>query len=81
MNSPAEQNQTRRLWKQTYGYQREQIGEKDGLGLWNWHMHMEVYGMTGQWRHTIYSIGNSTQYSAIIYMEKESEKEWMCVYV
>ena len=25
--------------------------------------------------------GNSTQYSVIIYMGKESEKEWMCVRV
>ena len=29
----------------------------------------------------LYSTGNSTKYSAIIYIGKESEKEWMCVYV
>ena len=29
----------------------------------------------------LYSTGNSTQYSVITYMEKESEKEYMCVYV
>ena len=29
----------------------------------------------------LYRTGNSTQYSVITYMEKESEKEWMCVYV
>ena len=28
-----------------------------------------------------YSTGNSTQYSMVTHMEKESEKEWMCVYV
>ena len=22
---------------------------RDGLRLWGWHMHMEVYGMIGQW--------------------------------
>ena len=22
---------------------------RGGLGVWNWHMHVEVYGMTGQW--------------------------------
>jgi len=29
----------------------------------------------------LYSTENSTQYAEIIYMGKESEKEWMCVYV
>ena len=23
-------------------------GGRDGLGVWDWHMHTEVYGMTGQ---------------------------------
>ena len=32
-------------------------------------------------RDLLYSIGNSTQYSVIFYMEKESGKECMCVYV
>ena len=27
------------------------------------------------------SIGNSTHHSVIIYVGKESEKEWMCVYI
>ena len=22
---------------------------KDGLGVWDWHMHTEIYGMTSQW--------------------------------
>ena len=22
---------------------------RDGLGVWDWHMHTEVYGMIGQW--------------------------------
>ena len=29
----------------------------------------------------LYSTGNSTQYSVISYMGKESEKEWIYVYV
>ena len=29
----------------------------------------------------LYSTGNSTKYSVIIYIGKESEKEWMCVRV
>ena len=29
----------------------------------------------------LYSIGNSSQYSVMTYMEKESKKEWKYVYV
>ena len=29
----------------------------------------------------LYSTGNSTQYFVIIYMGKDSEKEWICVYM
>ena len=29
----------------------------------------------------LYSTGNSIQYFVIIYMGKDSEKEWMCIYV
>ena len=29
-----------------YGCQR--VGERDGLGVWVWHMHIVVYGMDGQ---------------------------------
>ena len=28
-----------------------------------------------------YNTENSTKYSVIIYVEKESEREWICVYV
>ena len=24
-------------------------GGRDGLGLWDWHMHTEIYGIIGQW--------------------------------
>jgi len=24
-------------------------GGGDGLAVWDWHMHTEVFGMTGQW--------------------------------
>ena len=26
----------------------DRYGRRDGLGVWEWHMHTEVYGMTGQ---------------------------------
>ena len=48
MNLFAEQKQTHRLWKQTYGYHRGQMVGREGLVAWGWHMHTEVYGMIGQ---------------------------------
>ena len=53
---------------------------RDGLGVWDWPMHTVVYGMTAQWGPAVQQ-GNSTEYPVIIYMVKESEKEWMCEYV
>ena len=45
----AEQKQTHRHRKQTYGYQRGQVRGWEGwTWVWDWHMHTEVYGMTGQ---------------------------------
>ena len=32
-----------RFRKQTYGYQRKNIGGKDGLGGWDWHIHTTIY--------------------------------------
>ena len=43
-------------------------------------MHTLLYRMDSQWGPP-YSTGNSTQYSVIIYMGKESEKEWIWVYI
>ena len=43
-------------------------------------MPTEVYGMIGQWG-PAYDTGMSTQEFVIIYVGKESEREWMCVYV
>ena len=45
-------------------------GRRDGLGVWDWHMHTEASG------DLLYSTEKSTQYSMIIYMGKESEREW-----
>ena len=46
--------ETHRLWK-TYGYQSRQVGVggRYGLGVWDWHMYPETYGMTDQWEHAI----------------------------
>ena len=43
------------------------------------HLFILVHGMTGQWRPAVYSMGNSTQYSVMVCVGKESEKEWMCI--
>ena len=34
--------------KQTYGYQRENVGERDKLGSWNQHIHMTIYKIAMQ---------------------------------
>ena len=51
---------------------------RDGLEVWDWHMHTEAYGMTGHWD-LLYSTENSTQYFVITYVGKESAREWICV--
>ena len=59
-------------------HMQKNLSWEGGLSVWDWHMHTEVYGMTGSW-------GRGTQgtppRSVIIYIGKESEKEWMCVNV
>ena len=49
MNLFIEQKQTHKLRKQTYGYQRGKMGEKDGFGTWDQHVNTILYGMGGQW--------------------------------
>ena len=52
MNLFAEQKQTQTL-KTNLGYQRGQVGGvdgRDGPGVWDWHMHAEVYGRIGHWQ-------------------------------
>ena len=81
MNLLTKKKQTHRHRKQTYGYQRGQVGggvgEMDwgfGIGICPlWYMEWLVNG------DLLYSPENPTQYSVIIYMGKESEKEWLCV--
>ena len=42
-------------------------------------IHPTIYKIDNQLAPTVYSTGNATQYSVIIYMGKEFEKE--CIYV
>ena len=79
MNLFSEQKQTHRLWK-TYGYPMGQVGDRrDGFGVWDWHMHTEVYGMIGQQGTAVEQ--RTTQYSVIIYMKEKNLKENGCMYV
>ena len=43
---------------------------RDKLGGWDKHIHTTVYKIDN--KNLLYSTGNSTQYSVITYMEKES---------
>ena len=49
----------------------DRCGRRDELGVWDWHMHTEVYGMIGQWgpARELYPIICDNLYG------KESERE------
>ena len=47
---------------------------------WDEYTHTTIYKTDNQ-QGPLYSTGNSTQYSVITYMRKESVKEWIYVYV
>ena len=42
--------QNHRLQKQIYGYQWGEVGGRDGLGVWDWLIHTDIYGSFGQMR-------------------------------
>ena len=68
----TKQEQTQRLHNQTYGYQRGNVwgwGYIRRLGLT--YTHCYIQNKEG----LLHSTGNSTQYSIIVYMGKETEKE------
>ena len=77
MNLFAEQEQIHRLWK-ACGYQRGQFG---GMDRWSRIGICTLRYM--EWLANgdlLYSTGNSAQCSGIIYVGKESEREWI-VYI
>ena len=79
MNLFTKRKQSNRCRKQTYGYQGIRAG-----GI-NWEIGTDMYilpyikQITN--KNLLYSTGNSTQYSVMAYMGKESKKEWIYVYV
>ena len=56
-------------------------GGRDKLEGWDWYIHTLLYIKYIANKDLLYSTGNSTQYSVMAYMGKESKKEWMYVYV
>ena len=77
MNLFTKQKQSHRCRKQTYGYQGirgEEINCKIGVDTYTLLYIKQIN------KNLLYSTGNSTQYSVMIYMGKESKKEWMYVY-
>ena len=61
-------------------YQKGLVVERDRLGVGIGICTLRyMEGLAN--RDLLHSTGNSTKYSMIIYMGKESEKEWMCEYV
>ena len=73
MNLFTKQKQTHSLWQQTYGYQRGKVGgeinQELGISL---HTLLFIRQVTN--KDLKYSTGNSTQYSLLTYMGKQSEK-------
>ena len=48
MNLFVEQKKTQNFEINLWLPKATGAGERDGLEVWNWHMHTVVYGMTGQ---------------------------------
>ena len=65
---------------QAYGYQRGNVNGKDKLGFWiNIHTILHIKKIAN--KDLLYSTGKSTRYSVKTYVGKESEIEWIDVYV
>ena len=79
VNLFTKQKQSHRCKKQTYGYWR---AREEGI---NWETEIGIYTLLYIKQITnkdlLYSAENSTQYSLMANMGKESKKEWMYVYV
>ena len=63
----------------------ESGGVGGGSGGMHWEIGIDMYTlMCIKWmtnKNLLYSTGNSTQYSVMAYMGKESKKEWIYLYV
>ena len=80
MNTFTKQKQTHRHRKQIYITKGERWGRRYNLGDLDY-THTLLYRTQIISKDLLFSTGNSTQYSVIIYMGKESEKEQVYIYV
>ena len=55
------------------------LGRRDKLRVCYSHIHSTIYKIIN--KDLLYSTGDFTQYSVIIYKGKEFEKEWICIYI
>ena len=79
MNLFAEQKETHRLQK-TYGYQRGQVAVLGGMaGVWEIGICTVSYMEQLAKGDLLYGTENSTQYSGMINVGKESERMTMCI--
>ena len=69
------QKQTHRFQNQAYGYRRGNWGGCK-LGVWGPHILSTIYKIDSN-KDLLPSTGNSSQYSAITCMGKESDIEWI----
>ena len=78
MNLFTKQKQTYKYWKQTSGYQRQNMLVAGGI---NQELGMNIHTLLYIWEipneNLLHSTGNSNLYSVITYMRKESKKEWI----
>ena len=65
-----------RMWEK----EEDRGGRRDKLGAWDWRKDTTLYKVDNGQGPTVYT-WKSTQYSVMTYMGKESEKEWIYVYV
>ena len=80
MNSFTKQKQPHRHKNQTYGYPKGKMREGINQEFWI-NIHILLYIKQIINKGPLYSTGDSSQYSVITYMGKESEKEWIYIYV
>ena len=62
---------------QSYDYHG--VEGRDKLGNWDWYIYILLYIKYIASKDLLYSTGNSTQYSTMAYMRKESKIQWIYV--
>ena len=58
----------------------EILGWRDALGDWDWYIHTNIVKLISN-SDLLHSLGKSIQHLGVAYMGKNSEKEWMYMYM